>query len=257
MRSRRLRQPVDPAQAQGDAARSCARACRRTACRPARGRGPPRSACRAARPATGARARRASSALVKVPSANGRRRRSPSSRSTCCRASAAKNGLMSIPTDCACQSRFHRSARPLPQPRSTTRSPGPGARNARSMSLRIFDPSSGGDTRSCRASAWSASSRYFVCSSNVSCGRRSRKSFDGPPYCVPHDWQVSAERLAGERAVTCRASHEREQRRRNHVSFEHFVEQPLETLGAARPRVLTDVVRLPAPPAARRAPDRS
>ena len=33
---------------------------------------------------------------------------------------------MSIPTACARQSRFHNSARPLPQPRSTTRSAGPG-----------------------------------------------------------------------------------------------------------------------------------
>ena len=61
------------------------------------------------------------------------------------------------------------------------------------MSLRIREPSSGGDTRSCRASACSAWSRYFVRSSNVSCGRRSRKSRDGPPYCRPHDRQVSAD----------------------------------------------------------------
>ena len=38
------------------------------------------------------------------------------------RASAEKNGLMSTPTVDAPQSRFHSSVRPLPQPRSTTRS---------------------------------------------------------------------------------------------------------------------------------------
>ena len=40
-------------------------------------------------------------------------------------------------------------------------------RNCRSMSLRIFDPSTGGAIDSCRASACSASSRYFVCSANA------------------------------------------------------------------------------------------
>ena len=75
---------------------------------------------------------------------------------------------MSMPTVSAPRSRFQTSARPLPQPRSTTRSPAAGRRNRRSMSLRIFEPSSGGDTRSWRASVCSASSRYLVCSANSS-----------------------------------------------------------------------------------------
>ncbi len=127
---------------------------------------------------------------MNVPSAKGRRRRSPSSRSTPVRASFEKNGLMSIPIDAAPRSRFHNRARPLPHPRSITRSSGERRRNDRSMSLRIFDPSSGGDTRSCRASAWSASSRYFVCSANCSAGRRSRYS-PALRYSRPHATQAS------------------------------------------------------------------
>ena len=61
-------------------------------------------------------------------------------------------------------------ARPFPQPRSITRSPGARSRNRRSMSLRIRDPSSGGAIDSCRASAWSSASRYLVCSANAARG---------------------------------------------------------------------------------------
>ena len=106
----------------------------------------------------------------------GLRERAVTERQLSRRASVEKNGLMSTPTSEAPQSRFHNSVRPLPQPRSTTRSCGSGARNARSMSLRIFEPSSGGDTRSWRASTCSDSSRYFVCSANAVGGRRSTNS---------------------------------------------------------------------------------
>ena len=114
--SSRRAERVDPAKPGGDRARSFARVYRRTTLRPAPARATTLPACRAAPAATGARARRARYAFVNVPSANGSRRRSPISRSTPWRASAEKNGLMSMPTVVARQSRFHRSARPLPQP---------------------------------------------------------------------------------------------------------------------------------------------
>ena len=75
---------------------------------------------------------------------------------------------------------------------------GAGARKARSMSLRILDPSSGGETRSCRASACSASSRYLVCSANSTDGRRSRiVAAPAARYCA-------AAAAAGERAAVAR-----------------------------------------------------
>ena len=106
----------------GDAARSCGRAYRRTARRRARARARPRASM--PRNASGDRCSSTSSenAFVNVPSPNGRRRRSPSSRSTSCLASREKKGAMSIPVSRAPQSRFHSSVRPLPHPRSTTRS---------------------------------------------------------------------------------------------------------------------------------------
>ena len=55
---------------------------------------------------------------------------------------------MSMPTIVDPQSLFQRRVRPLPHPRSTTRSEAPGDRNDRSMSFRILDPRSGGETRS-------------------------------------------------------------------------------------------------------------
>ena len=154
-----------------------------------------------------------------------------------------------MPTACALPVAVPQQRRARCRSRDRRRDrPGPGARNARSMSLRIFDPSSGGDTRSCRASACSASSRYFVRSSKFSCGRRSRKSFDGPPYCRPHDRQVSADGSpasvpwhAGQRTSASSS-------RRNHAcrSRARVGEQRLEPLRAARPRELAHVRRAPA-----------
>ena len=79
------------------------------------------------------------------------------------------------------------------------------------MSLRIFDPSSGGDTRSWRASTCSDSSRYFVCSAYWTRGRRSRKSGDALWYARPQPRQTSASARAGEHAVAVRTANEREQ----------------------------------------------
>ena len=61
------------------------------------------------------------------------------------------------------------------------------------MSLRIFDPSSGGETRSWRASAWSASSRYFVCSANCDRAAADRESpATALWYARPQPRQTSA-----------------------------------------------------------------
>ncbi len=89
-------------------------------------------------------------------------------------ASPAKNGAMSTPVSAAPLAAFQAIARPLPQPRSTSDRRRRAAGTAAACRCRIFEPSTGGAIDSCRASACSSSSRYFVCSANAVRGRRSR-----------------------------------------------------------------------------------
>ena len=118
------------------------------------------------------------------------------------------------------------------------------------MSLRIFDPSSGGETRSWRASAWSASSRYFVCSAYCTVGRRSRKSADGAVVRAAADRGTPAHRQ-GRRATPwqsgqrTRASSDWEIMQRTATTSLNSV---LEPLGAPLPGIVN---RTPPP---RRAP---
>ena len=91
---------------------------------------------------------------------------------------------------------FQIMVRPLPHPRSSARSPGCNCRNARSMSLRTFDPSSGGATVSWRASVCSAASRYLVCSAI----RRRR------PQVGVAGRRVERAAAAGARQRRCRAA---------------------------------------------------
>ena len=111
---------------------------------------------------------------------------------------------------------FQTTDRPLPHPRSTIRSPGLGFRNRRSIHCRTPACSSGGDTVSWRASACSASSRYFVCSVNDADGRRSRY-----PARARHDVRTTcrrARRRCRQRPAAVRAADERQQARRDHAA---------------------------------------
>ena len=113
------------------------------------------------------------------------------------------------------------------------------------MSLRIFDPSSGGDTRSWRASACSASSRYFVCSANSTRGRRSRKSpRRGACTRGRTPGRPARPTRSGELAVAGRAAHEREQSGGDHRPARPGSSDDssgVELLGAAAPDVLSDL----------------
>ena len=120
------------------------------------------------------------------------------------------------------------------------------------MSLRIFDPSSGGDTRSWRASACSASSRYFVCS----CERLVRAQIEEvrrrPAVAACRTTaQASAE---GSRRPACRGTPGSARARAavaRSLRLADLGEQRLEPLGAARPRELRARPRAPARRAAR------
>ena len=105
------------------------------------------------------------------------------------------------------------------------------------MSLRIFDPSSGGETRSWRASACSASSRYFVCSANCTARPQIEEvRATRCRYARPQPRQTSASGRAGERRRGSPGSgRARAARRRSSSGRDHLVEQRLEPLGAARP----------------------
>ena len=193
------RQRVDRAQPAARSARSCARGSRRRGRRPARGPAPLRAACRRAPPATGARARRARSAFVNAPSAERQlpqigerevgviarlaRRRTDSRRRRRTRAPLAA---------------FQSIDRPLPHPRSTTRSPGPSAQEAgEAVAAARPTPSSGGDTA--RAAHRHAAPRRGTWSARrtPSAGRRSRKSRVAPADTRPQDRQMRGVRVAG------------------------------------------------------------
>ena len=238
-RSRRAPTSVDPAQARGDRGVLAHVGVDEQRARPAPGRAPPPRACRAAPRATGARARRAS-----TPCERGRRRTAGGADRRAAgppprRASRAKNGRYRCRPSRACQSRFQSSARPLPQPRSMTVSLGRRREKARSMSLRIFDPSSGGETRSWRASACSDSSRYFVCS--LKCAVRPQVEIVGrrPRHSArPQASQVNSAGVPGQPAAARRAANQRQQSTaRSRGPAADLDQQRLEPFGAALPRV--------------------
>ncbi len=193
---------------------------------------------------------------MNVPSAKGSLRRSPSSRSTPARASCGEERA-----DVDADSR--RAPVRVPEQRAAAAASeiddaiaGPGARKSRSMSLRILDPRSGGETRSCRASACSASSRYFVCSANSTDGRRSRYAVLAARYRRPHPEHVTCSPFRVSRRSALGTPDEREQPFGNHRRPpSDAAEERLEPLGAPIPGVVGDRCRPRLPRAGRRAPD--